>query len=95
MGDPDPNDGLLRDKQGNIINARGYLIDPINGNIINSHNGAVMFPKNDIDERGEVPAPFCIEKHNFNAHKVMGEFDFDANGKPKIPKNKKGLCLDK
>jgi hypothetical protein len=27
-----------------------------------------MFPAVDIDERGEVPAPFCVEKYNFNPH---------------------------
>jgi len=27
-----------------------------------------MFDKKDIDEKGEVPAPFNLEKHNFNPH---------------------------
>ena len=34
-----------------------------------------MFPNDDLDERGEVPAPFCIEKHNFNPHNLLGDFD--------------------
>jgi len=29
-----------------------------------------------MDERGEVPAPFCIEKYNFNPHNIMGDFDY-------------------
>jgi hypothetical protein len=37
-----------------------------------------MFPVNDLDERGEVPAPFCIEKHNFNPHNLLGDFDKKA-----------------
>jgi hypothetical protein len=24
----------------------------------------------------ELPAPFCLEKYNFNPHLVMGQFDF-------------------
>jgi hypothetical protein len=27
-----------------------------------------MFAQNELDERGEVPGPFCVEKYNFNAH---------------------------
>jgi hypothetical protein len=35
-----------------------------------------MFAQRDLDERGEVPAPFCIEKYNFNPHNLMGDFDY-------------------
>jgi hypothetical protein len=35
-----------------------------------------MFSLRDLDERGEVPAPFCIEKYNFNPHNLMGDFDY-------------------
>lgn len=54
-----------------------------------------MFDKKDIDERGEVPAPFCVEKHNFNPHGIRGDFDYDEQGKPIINKNKRGDYLDK
>jgi len=30
-----------------------------------------------MDSRGEVPAPFCLEKYNFNPHQIFGDFDFD------------------
>ena len=53
-------------------------------------NGQTMFEKDDLDDRGEVPAPFNFEKHNFNPHKVRGDFDYDKNGKPIIKKNKDG-----
>jgi len=33
-----------------------------------------MFSSSELDERGEVPAPFCIEKYNFNPHNIMGDF---------------------
>lgn len=54
-----------------------------------------MFTKNELDDKGEVPAPFNVEKHNFNPHEVRGEFDFDRNGKPIIQKNQKGEFVDK
>ena len=94
-GEPDPNDGLLRDKQGRVINNKGYLLDPSNGNIISNNNGEVMFERKDLDDKGEIPAPFSIEKHNFNAHAVLGDFDYDVNGKPKISKGKNGSFADK
>lgn len=54
-----------------------------------------MFNRNDIDERGEIPAPFCIEKFNFNPHNIRGDFEFDKFGKPIIGKNKRGELVDK
>jgi hypothetical protein len=54
-----------------------------------------MFPKEDLDEKGEVPAPFSIEKHNFNPHTSRGDFDYDRNGKaivPQDPRNKGEFC---
>ena len=46
-----------------------------------------MFDKKDIDERGEVPAPYCVEKYNFNPFTIRGDFEFDRVGKPIISKN--------
>lgn len=54
-----------------------------------------MFQKKDLDERGEVPAPFNVDKHNFNPHRSRGDFDFDKNGKPIIKKNSSGQFVDK
>jgi hypothetical protein len=54
-----------------------------------------MFANEDLDDRGEVPAPFNIEKHNFNPHSVRGDFDYDRNGKPIIKKNARGEFEDK
>jgi hypothetical protein len=54
-----------------------------------------MFPKTDLDEKGEVPAPFSIEKHNFNPHLVRGDFDYDRNGRaivPQDPRNQGEFC---
>lgn len=54
-----------------------------------------MFKKGELDERGEVPAPFNVDKHNFNPHRSRGDFDFDKNGKPIIKKNSSGQFVDK
>lgn len=49
-----------------------------------------MFAKHDLDDRGELPAPFNVEKHNFNPHEVRGDFDFDRNGKARVLKTAEG-----
>lgn len=78
-----------------MTNERGYLIDEKTGNVINNLNGSTMFSKKELDEKGEVPAPFNVEKHNFNPHLVRGDFDFDRNGKPVVQKNQRGEFVDK
>jgi hypothetical protein len=47
--------GVSRDKQGNRTNVNGYLIDQASGDVIENLNGQVMFPADEMDERGEVP----------------------------------------
>ena len=77
------------------MNERGYLVDEKTGDIINCVDKAKMFDKNDLDDRGEIPMPFCLEKHNFNPHNIRGDFDLDKFDQPKILKNKKGELVDK
>jgi hypothetical protein len=55
----------------------------------------MMFNKTDLDERGEVPAPFNFEKYNFNPHQCRGDFDYDRNDKPVIKQTKNGKFEDK
>ena len=43
-----------------------------------------MFEYKELDERGEIPAPFCVEKYNFNPFGMRGNFDYDRSGKPVI-----------
>jgi hypothetical protein len=47
-----------------------------------------MFDRKEMDERGEVPAPYCVEKHNFNPFSVRGDLELDRVGRPVIGKNK-------
>jgi hypothetical protein len=88
IAEPDAN-GKFKDQNGKPANERGYLIDE-DGNIINNLNGQKMFDKSDLDAKGDVPAPFNVEKHNFNPHQVRGDFDYDRNGNPMIKKTKSG-----
>jgi len=53
-----------------------------------------MFGPEKIDERGEIPAPFYLERHNFNPHELMGDFDY-KNESPEILKTQKGDFVDK
>ena len=60
------------------------------------HEQQKMFDKQDIDERGEIPAPYCVEKHNFNPFKLRGDFEIDwQSKKPIILKNRQGDLVDK
>lgn len=64
------------DKAGNPTNIRGYLTDPRTGDILENYSKSKMFDAHDMDEKGEVPAPFCLEKFNFNPHDLLGNLDF-------------------
>lgn len=91
---PKPNNqGRHLDKTGKDTNQRGYLIDK-DGNVIENLNGETMFDKNELDERGEVPGPFCVEKYNFNPHLIMGDFDYSKE-QPQLMQNNKGMFMDK
>jgi len=94
VGEEEKGSGNFRDKNGQQTNQRGYLVDG-NGNIINNLNGDKMFDKKALDERGEVPAPFNVEKHNFNPIRCRGDFDYDRNGRAMILKDSKGRFVDK
>jgi hypothetical protein len=83
------------DKYGKPVNERGYLKDPASGDIIENYQKNKMFDHKDIDERGEIPAPFCVEKHNFNPHSVRGDLEYDRAGRPIFQKGKNGELLDK
>lgn len=71
------------DKDGNKVNEKGYLVDD-KGNIIDNQHKEKMFDKSELTDKGEVPAPFCVEKHNFNPHNIRGDFNQDKTGKPLI-----------
>lgn len=72
--------GELIDKAGHRVNEKGYLVDPKTGNILEKEKGRTVFKADELDERGELPPPFNLERYNFNGHDVRGYFDRDANG---------------
>lgn len=71
------NNGKHKDKSGALTNQKGYLLDPNSNDVIENLNGETMFKNQDLDEKGELPGIFSIEKHNFNPHNLMGDFDYD------------------
>jgi len=87
--------GTYRDKRGNLTNCRGYLLDKKSYAVIEKYNALSMFSSIQVDERGEIPAPFYIERYNFNPHELIGDFDFVEKGKPDIVKTSSGIYIDK
>lgn len=74
------NKGELVDKEGSRVNEKGYLVDPKNGDILTKKEGKKVFGNEELDEQGELPHPFNLERYNFNAHDVRGYFDKDKDG---------------
>ena len=68
--------GRKHDKNRKPVNQRGYLLDPRSNDVIENMTSQPMFAEDELDERGEVPAPFCVEKYNFNPHNILGDFDY-------------------
>ena len=96
----DDGQGNHIDKTGQLTNVRGYLTNPLTGDILENHTKQKLFDAAEIDEKGEVPAPFCLEKFNFNPHELMGDVDFQYDGKsgraiPQLLQTKQGFYVDK
>lgn len=76
--------GNLTDKNGRLVNEWGYLKDKF-GHIKHRYEiGWWVFSVKDLDEKGEIPVPFAINRYNFNPHEIMGAFDYDDWGDPKL-----------
>jgi len=46
---------------------------------------------NSVEDYGELPMPYRLERYNFNPHAIMGNFEYDAKTrKPIFLKNKFG-----
>jgi hypothetical protein len=54
-----------------------------------------MFGKSQMDENGNLPHPFQLERWNFNPHDIKGDFDYDRKGKAMILRDKHGKYVDK
>lgn len=76
--------GNLTDKNGKLVNERGYLRDKF-GHIKHKYEpGWRLFSIKDLDEKGEIPIPFAMGRFNFNPHEIIGSFDYDELGNPKL-----------
>lgn len=53
-----------------------------------------MFTHDQLYANGDLPSPFNVEKHNFNPHSLMGDFDY-IDGKPSLMQSKQGFYMDK
>jgi hypothetical protein len=89
--------GELVDKDGNRVNEKGYLIDENTGDVVEKEKKRKIFDFNSLDDRGELPPPFNLERFNFNPHDVRGHFDRDADGNEIIwnRKDQNGNLIDK
>lgn len=89
--------GNLIDKEGNRVNEKGYLIDEKTGDVLEKEKKLKVFDAKELDERGELPPPFNLERFNFNIHDVRGYFDRDGDGNEIIGnrKDQNGNLIDK
>jgi hypothetical protein len=87
----------FRDLDGMIVNEKGYLIDPETGDIRSRYTFEVVFKNHLLGGRNksELPLPYRMENHNFNPHQILGNFDYDEQGRPIILKDKFGNKIDK
>lgn len=88
----------FRDTDGQPVNEFGFLLNEETGYIRSRYTYEDLFLPihNSIEERGELPMPFRLERHNFNPHKIIGNFDFDAKTrKPIFLRNKFDQLTDK
>ena len=89
--------GELVDKEGSRVNEKGYLVDPKNGDIVQKE-GKKVFGNEELDDQGELPPPFNLERYNFNGHDVRGYFDKDKDGNDlvkNLKRDKQGFLVDK
>lgn len=45
--------------------------------MLHNGNGSVVFEAADLDERGNIPMPFALEKFNFNPFDLLGTFFYE------------------
>lgn len=96
----------FEDKDGHVVNERGFLIDSHTGDLRSKYNFDIVFKEyNLIGVDGgpnfELPLPFRLERHNFNPQQCIGHFDWvpnekTGNDKPRILESEKlGFKIDK
>ena len=80
--------GKLKDKHGRLVNSRGYLVDD-ESNVVHQ-NGTKIFNYDELDENGEIPAPFAIDESDYDLLAKPNLLPkISSKSKPPRPKNKK------
>ena len=74
----------FRDLDGQLVNKFGWLINEVTGAIRSRYTFEDLFlpETGDLICFGQLPMPYRLERHNFNPHKCLGNFDYDKTGKP-------------
>ena len=87
----------FRDREGMVVNEKGYLIDATTGDVRSRYTFEVVFKNHEITcrTRCDLPLPYRLESYNFNPHHCFGNFDFDDKQNPIILKDKNGIRIDK
>jgi len=91
----------FRDRDGNVVNEKGYLIDEQTGDLRSRYTFDAVFRNFDMvgttgGNKVELPLPFRLERHNFNPHQCLGNFEYDEKEKPRLLKDSRtGLRMDK
>lgn len=77
------------DKSGHLVNTKGYLVN--SSGHITTRTGKKLFHRDHL-KNNEPPKFFPFTR--FDAKKITGEFDQDADGLPNILKSSDGLLMD-
>jgi hypothetical protein len=85
------------DYDGLLVNEKGYLINEVTGAIRSKYTYEDLFmpETGSIDDLGELPMPFKLEKFNFNPHEITGCFDYNRKNEPIVLINKYENRTDK
>ena len=86
--------GKYKDLKGNKTNSKGYMIN-LNTDVVNNRDAEIMFEKKTIDFKNELPAPFKVERFNFNPIRCRGHFDHNRSTTPIILGDPNGNYEDK
>lgn len=66
------------DLDGLLVNEKGYLINEVTGAIRSkfTYEDLFMPEVGSIEDLGELPMPYRLEKFNFNPHRIFGSFNY-------------------
>ena len=65
------------------------MIDSATGDVLENENLFKVFDSAELDERGDLPPPFNLERFNFNPHDVRGYFERDEKGAEIVPASRR------